>query len=271
MWIWVLDFMPFVTLEPTPPPALSGIVGGYAWRAVAGGQSPSQVYHLTANGRPSLYVKVQEVGHVESLADEATRLAWLAESPVTAPLLLDCVADTGHEWLVMTEVKGTNAADATLAPDVVVAAVADGLRQMHGLTVASCPFDETLGQKLERARVNLDSGLVDPEGFDSDRIGASPQELLARLIAEQPKDEGIVVTHGDACLSNVIVGEGETRGFVDCGRIGRSDRYQDLAIACRNIASRLGASWVQPFLDNYGIKTLNSKRLEYYRLLDEFF
>lgn len=265
------DVMSSVTLEPPPPPALDGIVGGYAWHAIAGGQSPSRVYRLTAKARPSLYVKVQAAGYVESLADEASRLAWLAKSSVTAPLSLGCVADAGHEWLVMTEVSGTNAADATPAPNVVVAAVADGLRQLHALNASSCPFDETLGQKLARARVNLDKGLVEPEAFDSERTGASPHDLLARLFAERPKDEDIVVTHGDACLSNVIVGDGGFRGFVDCGRVGRSDRYQDLAIACRNIASRLDASWVRPFLESYGIAAPNTKRLAYYRLLDEFF
>ena len=77
-------------------------------------------------------------------------------------------------------------------------------------------------------------------------------------------DNTIVVTEN-------IFHDNRFSGFVDCLRCGVADKYQDLAIASRNIESVFGREFSGLFFDAYGESRPDEEKLDYYRLLDEFF
>jgi aminoglycoside phosphotransferase len=85
------------------------------------------------------------------------------------------------------------------------------------------------------------------------------------------ESEDLVFTHGDYCLSNIMISDGEVSGFIDWGRGGVADRYQDLALAIRSIIYNFGKEHVPLFLDAYGVKELDEAKIYDYQLLDEFF
>lgn len=63
-------------------------------------------------------------------------------------------------------------------------------------------------------------------------------------------------------------------GFIDLGRAGIADRYQDLALITRSLESDMNPQfngWSKYFLMQYEILEPDVSRLEFYRLLDEFF
>ncbi len=95
---------------------------------------------------------------------------------------------------------------------------------------------------------------------------------IDKLIQCKPNSEDIVFTHGDYCLPNIIIDNEGNIGFIDLGRSGNADKYQDIALAIRSIKYNLqNDKWVRLFVNTYGIETIDNNKLEYYILLDEFF
>ena len=90
-----------------------------------------------------------------------------------------------------------------------------------------------------------------------------------------PAQEDLVFVHGDFCLPNVLLapldGALHVTGLVDCGRAGVGDRHQDLALAIRSLTYNLGPASVSPFLSAYGGPAPDTRLLEFFTILDEFF
>ncbi|NEA32654.1 phosphotransferase [Streptomyces sp. SID13031] len=68
---------------------------------------------------------------------EADRLGWLGTTDIPCPRILD----RGEEWMLTSVLAGRDASQPWSASErpAVLAAVADGIRQLHALT--ECPFD----------------------------------------------------------------------------------------------------------------------------------
>ncbi|WP_246718321.1 MULTISPECIES: APH(3') family aminoglycoside O-phosphotransferase [Rhizobium] len=236
------------------------------------GRSTASVFRLEGEGLPALYLKVEEVATFGELADEAARLGWLKASGLPCPEVIARESDGEHNWLLISALPGSDLASASaLTPLVRVELLAAALLDLHRLPIASCPFDHRLERRIATAKARMQAGIVDETDFDATRLGKSAEALFAELESRRPGREDLVVAHGDACLPNFITSEKGFSGYIDCSRLGVADRYQDIALACRSIAHNFGEALVQPFLDRYGMPATDPARLDYYRLLDEFF
>ncbi len=143
-----------------------------------------------------------------------------------------------------------------------------------------CPWPSarTTAVTIPRARRAAALGLVDVENLEEQRSGWSLERLLGELDATRPAREELVVCHGDLCLPNVLLDPDTlaVTGIVDVGRLGRADRYADLALATRSLSDTVlnpqyGPAYAARFLDRYGEAPIDGDRMDFYRLLDEFF
>ena len=235
------------------------------------GESRADVFRLRQDDGTDLFLKSEPLEELGELADEVDRLRWLQQMDLPAPAVLDEITENHRHWLLMTTVPGQDLASANeLSAGQIINILATALRTLHQLPVELCPFDHSLEQRIARAQQHLSAGLVDPTDFDDERLGQSAEEVFAELVATQPGTHDLVVTHGDACLPNFMAADARFSGFIDCGRLGISDRYQDLALAARSIERNLGQAWVKPFFEVYGVEP-DEQRMKFYCVLDEFF
>jgi aminoglycoside phosphotransferase len=235
------------------------------------GKSEAKVYRLDHAEQPALYLKLALHAHVAELHAEHQRLLWLQDRVPVARIV---GFDRGNDdaLLLTRALTGANALDAAPRHRAeVVAAFARALRHLHSLPTSDCRFDQGLDTMLQCARRRVDAGRVDESDFDPERKGATAAELLQLLEQSLPPPGDRVLTHGDACLANVIFDGARFRGFVDCVRSGLADRYQDLALASRSIEHHYGSELVAVFFERYGLARIDQPRLGFYRLLDEFF
>lgn len=217
---------------------------------------------------------------IEQLRGERERTRWLGNAGLPAARVLDWVADDHGAVLVTSAVPGVPACDvpAHSVPRV-GSAIADILRALHSLAVGTCPFDRRLRVTVPLAARSV----AERTNFQpNQRPWPEYERLLAELLASRSSAEAmeagdLVVCHGDACLPNVVLDPDTwaVTGLVDLGRLGVADRYLDLALVTRSIASatmnrQYGPQDAAALLQAYGLVDPDAGRIDFYRLLDEF-
>lgn len=243
------------------PSALRHKYSRHEWTPISIGCSGDTVHRLEGPG--NLYVKVSATrGQLDA---EADRLRWLGIAGLPVPEVVEYGTQDDYSWLVTTEVPGRSAAAAWPSDqrEKVIDALADITQILHGLNIEDCPYDRSLAVTMPAA--------IRASG----QTGTSLQ-LLDSSYATFPHDEDLVVCHGDLCLPNVIINptKSTVAGLIDVGRLGRADRYADLAVTSRSIEStqnpQFGPEHSARYLARCGVQPIDTDRVTFYRLLDQY-
>ena len=263
---------------PDLPPSLHHHVADAEWEEVTFGYSGARVFRLTRAGQLPCYLKMVPMGPLRrELRAEREALVWLrGRLPVPVALAYaEDAEDAGFTYLLLSEVAGIMSCDAVFADDIPAIArlLGAGLRQIHALAYSSCALDQRLERKLALAAENIAAGLVDEADMDEHEWTGNPHGLLRWLSEHRPATEDLVFTHGDYCLPNVLINAERIgiSGYIDLGRAGIADRYQDLALAARSLTYNFGPGWEPLLWEAYGLGAVDSAKLDYYILLDELF
>ncbi|HWU17933.1 MAG TPA: APH(3') family aminoglycoside O-phosphotransferase [Devosia sp.] len=253
------------------PPAWAARYASAQWQRQTIGESNALVYRLSPSDDAPLFLKGERQTPLAELPDEIARLSWLAQHDIACPSIVDVAEHGEWQWLLMSALPGHDLASGPIDAARLIELYAEALLRLHAIDIADCPFDLRLDRKLALAAARVTAGLVDEDDFDDDRKGWTAAAVFEDLQQTAPAAEDLVVCHGDACLPNLLAENGVFTGFVDCGRLGIADRYQDLALAHRSLVFNLDAAAADAFLDAYGVAKPDRERMAYYRMLDELF
>lgn len=240
------------------------------WTEITIGRSSCAVWQITLADGNAVFLKAEEVHDLAELPGEIERLNWLTRMGFKAPRVVDAESTGSRLFLLMTAVPGRDLTHIIDRPADFIRAYAQGLKRLHALDPAHCPFDHGLDTRLADAEARMKAGLVDESDFDTERKGWSAPQVFDWLVQNRPTSGSHFVTHGDASAPNILADNGRFSGVIDCGRLGRADIWQDLAIACRSIAYNIGQEHVATFLAAYGAEW-DPVLYTYYCTLDEMF
>ena len=221
-------------------------------RDLAGHAELTPVWHnhydgLTFRTDDGRYIKWGPRNAEFTLRDEAERMRW-ADQWIRVPHVLEHGEDETHEWLITAAIEGRSAVDPkwVAEPAIAVRAVGEGLRAMHdALPVAGCPWEWSVPGRIANAEAR---GIRVPDSLRT-----------------APPVDRIVVSHGDACCPNTLVGhDGRWVAHVDLALLGVADRWADIAVASMSTEWNYGPGWEDALIEAYGLEP-DRERLAYYR------
>jgi aminoglycoside phosphotransferase len=158
-----------------------------------------------------------------------------------------------------------------------VGLLATTLRRLHDLDGAA--LGDRASYALRPADVvdRVESAFADGRLDDGERSSAYahvPVERLVQILADgaataAERATPPVVVHGRPTLAQLWCRDGAAVGFVGWGDAAIGDRYVDLAVAIRSIASDLAPVLVPVFVERYGLEHPDPVLLDWYSLAAE--
>jgi kanamycin kinase/aminoglycoside 3'-phosphotransferase-3 len=210
-------------------------------------------------------------------------MKWL-EGKIPAPKVIAFEKDKVSQYLLMSKVPGKTACDDSFLshPAELLDFLSKALKTLWSVDVSDCPRIRDVDVLLSKAKYNVENNLADMDNVEPDTYGKdgfeNPQALLNWLYDNKPGFEP-VLSHGDFCLSNVLIENGKLSGFIDLGETGVGDKWRDIALLYRSLRHNSGGYYggkvypdINPdmLFDALGIAPDRNK-LRFYTLLDELF
>jgi aminoglycoside phosphotransferase len=250
---------------------LTSILSSYLEREVIAGRLGDKIIRYEDNDHNFVYLKSGTGVSGKSLEREALALEWLSGKGITIPQILDFEKINDTTYLLVSGVKG-------LPPykfkerekDELLKITADALRKFHRISLENSGSLNTLDKYLKKIEQHLKLGVIKEADFKEANEGKTPVEVLDFLVAERPKFENNVLTHGDFCLPNILL-EDDGFGIIDLGDCGPGDKYMDLSSMEVSIKRNFGAEWVEVFNKHYDPNLkIDKDKIKYYQLIDQF-
>lgn len=254
------------------PQKIKDFIGNKKYERDSVGMSDSQVILFD-----DMVLKIQQSN--SETANEVQMMKWL-RNIVPVPELIAAETENDTSFILMSKIKGKMLCDEAFTnnPEKLLSLLSDGLKQLWSIDIKNCPCNNTLDFKLAAARFNVENGLVDidntePETFCENGF-QSPEELLKWLEENKPEEE-LTLTHGDFSLQNIFAENDKISGFIDLGKAGIADKWQDIAICYRSLKHIFSSKQNDKFhpdmlFEKLGIEK-DEEKLKYYILLDELF
>ena len=226
-------------------------------------------------------LKIQTIS--EESENEYRVMKWLQDK-LAVPKILGFERDERKNYLLMTKVPGEmSCTDKYLnMPEQLTTMLVEGLQMLWKVDVSDYPYIFNLEKKLQIAKYRVENKLVDMDDVEPDTFGEdgfkNPDLLLEWLNNNKPEEE-LVLSHGDFCLPNIFLSDVKISGYIDLGRAGVADRWQDIALCYRSLNHNFNGKYngkqyqgfyVDMLFEKLGIEP-DWNKIRYYILLDKLF
>lgn len=247
--------------------------GIYTVKQISGGSTKAELFSVQTDKSKNYILKKQiHSEHNPNLKNDYQNYLWL-EGKIPVPKIIFYEKLNDFEFLCLTELQGKTLEYYIdkIEAEKIIKQYAVSLKKLHSLKIDKTALVQNLDMKIFRAKFNFESELIDLAELQPENQAHSPKELFAKLLSIRPSDLELVFTHGDYCFDNLIFDNDNLSGLIDIGNGGIADKYQDIALAVRNIQDSFSPEMVDLFYDIYGLDCPNKNKIDFYMLLDEFF
>jgi kanamycin kinase/aminoglycoside 3'-phosphotransferase-3 len=214
---------------------------------------------------------------------ELQMMEWLSDK-LPVPQVLCSEKENDMSYLLMSKISGEISCSSEIIenPKHLVKMLAEGLRMLWKTDITTCPYNNSIDNKLRLAEIRVRNNLCDTEDAEPGTFGAngfeSPEKLLEWLKRNRPEEE-LVFSHGDYCLPNIMIKDNKINGFIDLGRSGIADKYQDIALCYRSLKHNFDGSYGGKVYEDFDALMLfdalqidpDWDKIKYFILLDELF
>ena len=219
----------------------------------------------------------------EMVERQVQMMQWL-EGKIPVPKVIAYEVEDEKSYLLMSKISGVMSCDTYYLehPQELLKALASGLKMLWEVEVTDCPVVRDVDAVLEEARLQIAKGWVDLDNVEPTTFGEggfeSPEQLLEWLENNRPELEP-VLSHGDFCLPNVFLEDGKVKGFIDLGRTGVGDKWNDIALCYRSVKHNFDGIYGGKVYDDFNPDLLFMElgiepdwdKIKWYLLLDELF
>jgi len=231
------------------------------------GMSTAQVTKYYDKNK-SYYLKIEQVD--SEVEREIAMYYWL-EGKLPTPRIVYQEIINGISYLLMESAEGEMLESVQFREnaELLVKLAAKGIRKLQNVDISLCKYDSTIDYKLQKARERIDLGLaasIDESVFTK---GMETVEDVYKYLVDNKPEEELVFTHGDYCFNNYFTNGEDITCFIDMGRAGTGDKYQDIALCVRELTD-FDSKYTDMFFEFLGIEP-DYEKIKYYILLDELF
>ena len=228
-----------------------------------------------------MVLKIEEKS--DAVERQVQMMQWL-EGKIPVPKVIAYEVEDEKSYLLMSKISGVMSCDTYYLehPQELLKALASGLKMLWQVDVKDCPVVRDVDAVLEEARLQIAKGWVDLDNVEPTTFSEggfeSPEQLLEWLENNRPELEP-VLSHGDFCLPNVFLEDGQVNGFIDLGRTGVGDKWNDIALCYRSLKHNFDGTYGGKVYEDFNPDMLFEKlgvepdweKIKWYLLLDELF
>jgi len=201
---------------------------------------------------------------------------WLADR-LPLPQVIEYAVENGLSYLLMTRIPGEMCCSPYYMEhsDEMVGLMAEGLKRLWAIDIADCPRERTLQGDLNAALQRIRNGRLNPDELSE--CGFETAEDMALWLESHPMEYDPVLSHGDYCLPNLLLQDGQISGYIDIGGIGIADRYSDIVDCWNSLKNNFGGVFGGPVYPDFdpdilfeklGI-TIDPEKFRYCRLIEK--